>query len=113
MRLLTLDIEFLTWFLINQPTEIRSENSGGFQWSSSLVHDNQMLGPNTDMLGLPVVPTPAATAEPTLEEMAKYLEGQIHQALDFLPTEQIKQIVQAYPNSIHERGKDPSTYTHT
>ena len=61
---------------------------------------NQMLCPQTDMLGLPSMDNPQATQE----KLIKYYEGQIHQAMEFLPTDHIIEIVKKEPSCVNEKG---------
>ena len=79
---------------------MKAENPPQYSWSSSSVFRNEMLGPPTDMLGLPNMEHQQVTPE----KLVKYYEGQIHQAMEFLPAEQIKEIVKKAPDCVHEKG---------
>ena len=56
--------------------------------------------PTADALGLPDKAPQVVTPEMMIEEFRDV----IHQALDFLPKEQIEEIIKLNPAAVHERG---------
>ena len=56
--------------------------------------------PSADDMGLPEKAPQVVTPEMMIEEFRDV----IHQALDFLPKEQIAEILRLNPKAVHERG---------